>query len=213
MGTGEACLEPECNDPTHDHSHSHDHSPSSTAGDRFGISSFVYAARRPFKPSRLAKVIQSLPTADQADSGVGGGGVGGGPYSLRTAMRGLLRSKGFVWLASSPSSAFYWSHAGSHYETQVIGRWWATVDESLLPDWQRDSILTDFEGEDGDRRQEIVFIGTGLQDESNQKTIIGALDWCLLTDREMAHYRTVQDDAPKCAAAFVTPLQVRKATP
>ena len=122
-------------------------------------------------------------------------------------MSGLLRSKGFMWLASSPSSAFYWSHAGSHFETQLVGRWWATVDEAVIPDWQRDAIMADFQGDDGDRRQEIVFIGTGLggaADDAaeNRATIIAALDACLLTDDEMRHYRRVQGDAGECAAAF-----------
>ena len=132
-------------------------------------------------------------------------------------MSGLLRSKGFMWLASSPSSAFYWSHAGSHFETQLVGRWWATVDEAVIPDWQRDAIMADFQGDDGDRRQEIVFIGTGLggdgEDEArNRATITAALDWCLLTDGEMKYYRSVQDDAVACAEAFPNPLEVRLAS-
>ena len=50
------------------------------------------------------------------------------------------------------------------------------------PEAHQASILEDFDGASGDRRQEIVFIGAGL-DEAG---IGAALDACLLTDDEMA---------------------------
>jgi len=43
-------------------------------------------------------------------------------------------------------------------------------------------VLKDFEGALGDKRQEIVFMGSGM----DQKAIRAALDACLLTDKEMA---------------------------
>jgi G3E family GTPase len=218
---------------SHDHSHDHDHS-SSTAGERFGIGSFVYEARRPFEPSRLARVVAALPTASErrvtasagAEAGAGDGGA------VEAALRGVLRSKGFMWLASSPSSAFHWSHAGSHFETQLLGRWSAVaddfkgddgdrrpaaVDETSIPDGQKNPRMAGFDGDDGDRRQEIVFIGTGLEgagDETatNRETITTALDRCLLTDSEMERYRSVQHDAHGCESAFPNQMQVRVAS-
>ena len=90
-----------------------------------------------------------------------------------------------------------------------LGRWWAAVPREDWPEAHHASILEDFDtaGEGGDRRQEIVFIGTGLggaADDAaeNRATIIAALDACLLTDDEMRHYRRVQGDAGECAAAF-----------
>lgn len=56
-------------------------------------------------------------------------------------------------------------------------------------------IMEDFDGEYGDRRQEIIFIGVGLP----EKDIKEALDACLLTDSEMEVYK--QNAAREDAAA------------
>eukprot|EP01052_Picozoa_sp_SAG31_P038262 SAG31_NODE_5078_length_2756_cov_1.607452_3_plen_170_part_00 len=72
-------------------------------------------------------------------------------------------------------------------ELKNIGSWWAAVQPETLPDGQLPShVLPDFEGEWGDRRQEIIFIGVGLKPE----IISAALDKCLLTDDEQEQYRT-----------------------
>ena len=96
----------------------------------------------------------------------------------------MLRSKGFVWVAPEGSVAYYWSHAGRHVELSELGRWWAAVPREDWPEAHHASILDDFdkEGEDGDRRQEIVFIGAGL----DEAAIAEALDACLLADGEEA---------------------------
>ena len=65
----------------------------------------------------------------------------------------------------------------------------------------------------GDRRQEIVFIGTGLDETAkNRAIIVAALDACLLTEKEMQLYRSFQDDADGCAAAFPNNMQVHTAS-
>ena len=45
--------------------------------------------------------------------------------------------------------------------------------------------MAHFQGSDGDRRQEIVFIGTNM----NVEAIHAELDACLLSDEEMVEYR------------------------
>ena len=191
----------ECTDPTHDHSHSdvectdptHDHSHSeggglagTTAAVRFGIGSFVYARRRPFAQQKLRALLAKLPFVVDATlpgsrlehEGGEGGDEAAGPFAT------VLRSKGFVWVAPEGSVAYYWSHAGRHIEVSELGRWWAAVPREDWPEAHHASILEDFDtaGEGGDRRQEIVFIGAGL----DETAITEALDACLLNDGEEA---------------------------
>ena len=198
------CTDPGCTDPTHDHSHkAHDHSHGHTH-DAIGIDSFVYAARRPFAPARLQDLLRALPadvTAAIQDGKTDHSALNPTARALAT----IVRSKGFLWLASSHDAAYYWSHAGNHFAAELMGRWWATLPEDRYPEDMRASILSDFDGEDGDRRQEIVFIGVGAV--AQQAAITEALDACLLTDDEMAAYRAADDDARP--ELFPSDLRVR----
>ena len=67
------------------------------------------------------------------------------------------------------------------------GDWWAAVEDSEWPSAPapRAIITADFEAPFGDRRQELVFIGAGM----DQDAIEAALDECLLTEEEMAKYK------------------------
>ena len=181
----------------HDHAHGHTH-------DAIGIDSFVYAARRPFAPSRLQELLRALPadvTAAISDGKADHSSLNPTARALAT----IVRSKGFLWLASSHDAAYYWSHAGNHFAAELMGRWWATLPEDRYPEDMRKSILSDFDGEDGDRRQEIVFIGVGAV--AQQAAITEALDACLLTDDELAAYRAADDDARP--ELFPSDLRVR----
>ena len=180
-GEGEACDDPTCTDPSHEHSH--DMLQDTTAARRFGIRSFVYARRRPFEQGRLRALLQQLPMITAAElpgSPLEHDGKAGddGPFAP------VLRSKGFAWVAPEGSVAYYWSHAGKHLELNELGRWWAAVPRAEWPEAHTASIMEDFDpdSEAGDRRQEIVFIGAGL----DEAKIGEALDACLLTDEEMA---------------------------
>eukprot|EP00802_Teleaulax_amphioxeia_P028222 Tamp_29831.p1 GENE.Tamp_29831~~Tamp_29831.p1 ORF type:complete len:144 (+),score=30.35 Tamp_29831:3-434(+) len=108
-------------------------------------------------------------------------------------MRAIIRSKGFVWVANQHLSAQYWSHAGHHFELNPLGLWWAAT---RLQEWPAggdkdnadvQAIVNDFAAQAdpackfGDRRQEIVFIGIGMQEDK----IEALMDACLLTDQEM----------------------------
>lgn len=126
----------------------------------YGIGSFVYRAWRPFHPERLYRFMTD-----------------------KRLTSGLLRSKGFCWIVTRPKWAALWSQAGRVIELSPHGVWWADVPRDQWPADPdlRAEILAEFEGEYGDRRQEIVFIGQRL----DEMAIRQALDAALMTDAEL----------------------------
>lgn len=127
--------------------------------EEYGIKSFVYRARRPFHPQRFYDLVHSEWT-------------------------GVIRSKGFFWLASNPELAVSWSQAGATARHGVAGHWWAAVPNEHWPEDQqsRDEIIRNWDERTGDARQEIVIIGIDM----DQYHLIHQFDQCLLTDKEMA---------------------------
>jgi G3E family GTPase len=127
--------------------------------EQYGIASFVYRARRPFHPMRFWQWIQ-------------------------TEWPGVLRSKGWFWLATRMDFSGAWSQAGGvarHYGDQL---WWCVVESDQWPDeaHEREKIEQKMLQPFGDRRQEIVLIGINM----DQAALIAQFDVCLLTDQEMA---------------------------
>lgn len=144
--------------------------------EEYGITSFVYRARKPFHPERL--------------------------YRFMTDKRlnaGLLRSKGFCWIVTRPKWVALWSQAGRVVELSPQGVWWADVPDEEWPTdpEERADILANFEDEFGDRRQELVFIGKEL----DETAIRAALDAALMTDAEMtsgpAVWSRIHDPLPE----------------
>uniref|UniRef100_A0A0G4HWR3 CobW C-terminal domain-containing protein n=1 Tax=Chromera velia CCMP2878 TaxID=1169474 RepID=A0A0G4HWR3_9ALVE len=107
---------------------------------------------------------------------------------VREALSGVVRSKGFIWLASSDTLCYQWSHAGRTFEMQLLGLWWDVRDREDWPEEFEEQILRDFEGEFGDRRQQLVFIGTSVADPKLRNELEDALDAALLTDAELEAY-------------------------
>ncbi|KAJ5712044.1 hypothetical protein N7488_006200 [Penicillium malachiteum] len=101
----------------------------------------------------------------------------------------ILRSKGFFWLATRPFQFGEWSQAGGMLTVGCGGPWFAEVPEESWPDDKdvRESIENDFQGQWGDRRQEIVFIGEGVDKEK----ISALLDECLLDDKDMKQWEKI----------------------
>ena len=103
----------------------------------YGIESFVYRARRPLHPERFwALTGKEWP--------------------------GVLRSKGFFWIASRMDTMGVWSHAGGACRTEPGGPWLAALPDEVLDEGlmvERDGLSV---APWGDRRQEIVIIGAHM---------------------------------------------------
>jgi G3E family GTPase len=127
----------------------------------YGIRSFVYRARRPFHPERLWELLDDY-----------------------AAWKGVLRSKGFLWLATRMELAGLWSHAGASASCSVAGAWYAALPEAHWPEGaaQRAQIRADWCEPWGDRRQELVFIGVDVDEAELRKK----LDAALLTPHELS---------------------------
>lgn len=140
--------------------------------EEYNIGSFVFRSRRPFHPERLWDMLNR-------EDGV---------------LSGVLRSKGFAWIATRHDYAYQWGQAGVSIQLNPAGIWWDAASEDYWPDEadERTQLLSQFEGKYGDRRQELVFIGIDL----DQEVIEERLHQCLLTDLEYAAGPDVWADLP-----------------
>ena len=121
--------------------------------EEYGVNSYVYRARLPFIPEKILEVLNgNLP--------------------------GVIRAKGHFWISTRPEWVAEFSLAGSLSSIKPLGIWWATVPEERLPKDENTKayIKTHWSEPWGDRRQELVFIGSGI-DWQQIKT---KLDECLV---------------------------------
>lgn len=107
--------------------------------EEYGVASFVYRARRPFEPEKILSVLNGdLP--------------------------GVIRAKGHFWIATRPEWVAEFSLAGALSSVKPLGTWWASVPKDRWPDHEsaRAYMASHWSEPWGDRRQEIVFIGAGI---------------------------------------------------
>lgn len=130
-----------------------DHKPET---EEYGVSSFVYRARRPFDPQKVHAVL-----TDQ--------------------LPGVIRAKGHFWVASKPDWVAEFSLAGALTSIKPMGTWWAAVPRERWPDDPNalNHLRKFWEEPYGDRRQELVFIGAGMDKER----LTAALDDALIDER------------------------------
>lgn len=142
--------------------------------EQYGIESFVYRARRPFHPEKFKAFIDAT-------------------------WPGLIRAKGHFWLATRPKWVGEFSLAGAIARVSAMGYWWIAVPKAHWPDhpdWKR-HFERNWNEVWGDRRQELVFIGVGMDEAAIRR----ALDACLVgtevTKRfDPAPYRKLRDPFP-----------------
>ncbi|MCL4843158.1 MAG: zinc metallochaperone GTPase ZigA [Bryobacteraceae bacterium] len=142
--------------------------------EEYGIASFVYRARRPFHPFRFWQLLDDV-------------------------MDGVLRAKGFLWIASRPEWMGIFGQAGISVTIDPMARWWADTPRTEWPEDPEalNHVAGQWDPETGDRRQEIVFIGAGM----DETALRAQLDACLLTPDEFAAgpeaWRNYQDPLPE----------------
>jgi len=109
--------------------------------EKYGIRSFVFQARRPFEARKFFALIE-----------------GGLP--------GLLRAKGYFWTQERPDEMGFLSVAGGATSYDFLSYWWAAMVENgrVGLEHRPELIVALWAEPHGDRRQELVFIGVGLEE-------------------------------------------------
>ena len=121
--------------------------------EEYGVSSYVYRARMPFIPERIMN-------------------------ALNGDLPGVIRAKGHFWISTRPDWVAEFSLAGSLSSIKPLGTWWATVPEERRPKDESAVAYMQAHWKEpwGDRRQEIVFIGAGI----DWPALKAKLDSCLV---------------------------------
>lgn len=142
--------------------------------DEYGVSSFVFRSRLPFHPRRLHDFFNS-------------------------DLSGVIRAKGYFWIASQPDFVGSWSLAGAMGRFEGVGAWFAATPRER---WPKDETIIQQAKERwvepyGDRAQEIVFIGLKMDEQQLREKLAS----CLLQHNELIHgmlkWKAYADPFPK----------------
>ena len=195
--------------------------------EEYGISSISFTARRPFHPTRLWQLVwgscpvhtqvqhsgtSTIPSTCQEHSCGRSFVAGEAQLVASTTDRpgdpalvpgasslppGLLRAKGFFWVAGLPQVAWEWSTAGRSTQLTPYGEW-------LAPRLPRHLWPADRQGWDrewGDRKQVLVYIGRHM----DARGLRERLEACLVNDEEAGQLLRLEgcgrEDAAKAEAA------------
>ena len=131
----------------HHHHEGHSHT------EEYGISTFVYYARRPMHIGLFDEFV------------------------ARHWPKGVIRAKGICWFRDEPDVCYVFEQAGKQVNLRDAGQWYATMPREQLCDFmeQNPGLARDWDPDYGDRMQKLVFIGQHM----DQQAIIDALDACL----------------------------------
>lgn len=166
--------------------------------EEYGISSVVFRATRPFHPKRLLKALAGFGEVELV------GRKAGRPATKQQPFRGVIRSKGLVWVANCCGVVLDWHSSGRNF-TMTPGRPWraavkeaeavvkcmvsepgAAVEEEEEDDEiqkvETGAMQVEWHPVWGDRRIELVCIGVKL----NKEAVLKSLDEALITEEEFA---------------------------
>ena len=136
----------------HHHEHHHDHDDEGEA-EEYGISTFVYYARRPFNLGLFDEFVATK------------------------WPKNVIRAKGMCYFADEYDMCYLFEQAGRQFNLKKAGEWFVTMPkdelEALMA--QDAQLRHDWDEQYGDRMQKLVFIGQHL----DKKAITDALDACL----------------------------------
>ena len=121
--------------------------------EEYDVSSYIYRERQPFIPEKiLAALNGDLP--------------------------GVIRAKGHFWISTRPDWVAEFSLAGALSSVKPMGTWWASVARENWPDHNGVDAYVQAHWQEpwGDRRQELVFIGSGI----DWNALKAKLDACLV---------------------------------
>jgi G3E family GTPase len=119
---------------------------------KYGITSFVWQARTALDRGRFYQL-------------------------LKDGVPGLLRAKGFFWTSDQPDEMQFMSVAGGVVRYDTLNYWWAAMIENgkARMEDRPEKIRALWVEPHGDRRQEMVFIGAGM----DELKVRGSLAACL----------------------------------
>ena len=131
----------------HHHHDGHSHT------EEYGISTFVYYARRPMNIGLFDEFV------------------------ARHWPKGVIRAKGICWFRDEPETCYVFEQAGRQVNLRNAGQWYAMMPREELCDLmeKNPSLVRDWDVEYGDRMQKLVFIGQHM----DRQAIVDALDACL----------------------------------
>ena len=137
----------------HHHHHHHHHHHDEGEAEEYGIGTFVYYRRAPFKLGLFDDFV------------------------ARKWPKGVIRAKGICYFNDELDMCYLFEQAGKQVSIRQAGQWFATMPKDELAQMmERDAALrADWDEQYGDRMQKIVFIGQHLDKEAITK----ALDECL----------------------------------
>jgi G3E family GTPase len=151
--------------------------------EEYGISSFTYRRPQPFDAEKLWAFLHTAKN-----------------------WRGVLRSKGFFWIAADHRVAYEWAQAGGISSVNPAGMWWAAVprDQWGHADGERPDQQPEWHERFGDRAQQIVFIGQQMDEAATRAGLDACLLEARLADADSATWSTLPNPFPT--------LQVEEAT-
>jgi len=142
--------------------------------EEYNVRSFVFRERLPFHPKRLHNFFTS-------------------------EIEGVVRAKGYFWIASQPDFMGSWSLAGTTGRYEGVGAWFASTPHDKWPQDENavKQAIERWAAPYGDRRQELVFIGVGMKEQEIREKLAK----CLLSLEEikqgMDAWKDLEDPFPK----------------